>query len=118
VKRRTLALGLVVALGALVPLAAGQERKSQLRTVRGTVVNKDEAPLPGAVVYLKNLKSLTVRTYIADEEGNYRFSGLDPNVDHEIHAEHQGYTSAKRTISSLDTRREIVIPLKVDKKKS
>jgi hypothetical protein len=59
-----------------------------------------------------------VRSYIADDEGNYRFSGLDPNVDYEIHAEKDGAKSTTRTISSFDNKKEIVIPLKIEKKKA
>jgi hypothetical protein len=69
-------------------------------------------------VYLKNVKSQAVKTYIADEAGNYRFSGLDPNVDYEIHAEHDGLTSSTRTISSFDSRRDIEVVLKLSKKNS
>ena len=111
-------LVVLVAVAALcVPLLEAQDRKSQLRTVLGVVVNKEETPLPGGVVYLKNLKTLTVKTYIANDEGRYRFSGLDPNVDYEVHAEYQDMTSATRGVSSLDGRREIVVNLKVDKKR-
>ena len=64
------------------------------------------------------MKSQAVKTYIADEAGNYRFSGLDPNVDYELHAEHDGLTSSTRTISSFDSRRDIEVVLKLSKKKS
>jgi len=100
--------------------SAGEQdkrREAQLRTVRGSVVNKDEHPLPSGIVYLKNLRTQDVRTHIADDEGRYRFSGLDPNVDYEIHAEKGDQVSARRTISNLDGRKEIVINLKVNKKK-
>jgi hypothetical protein len=80
-------------------------------------MDKDENPLSSAVVHLKNVRTLTVRTYISDTSGQYRFSGLDPNVDYEIHAERDNLTSNTRTVSSLDGRREIVIPLKVDREK-
>jgi len=107
---------------ALVAVFAGrmpaQDRGSQLRTVRGQVLSKDENSIAGAVVYLKNQRTQTVRTYISDREGNYRFSGLDPNVDYELHAEHQDHSSSRRTVSSFDSRKEIVIHLKVDKKKN
>ena len=69
-------------------------------------------------MYLKNLKSQAVKTYIADDSGRYRFSGLDPNVDYEIHAEKDGAKSQTRTVSSFDSRKDIVINLKIDKKKS
>ena len=101
--------------------AAAQDTKheAQLRTVRGVVVDKgSEAAVPSAVVFLKNTRTNAVRSYIADDEGNYRFSGLDPNVDYEIHAEKDGAKSAVRTISSFDNKKEIVVPLKIEKKKA
>ncbi len=107
----------LVVLVATTAAAQDKKRESQLRTVRGTVVDKQENPIVSAVVYLRNLRTQTVKTYIADDTGHYRFSGLDPNVDYEIHAEHNDFTSAKRTVSSFDSRKEIVIQLKVDKKK-
>ena len=97
--------------------AVAQDRDSQLRTVRGQVLSKDDNSISGAVVYLRNLRTQTVKTYISDDAGNYRFSGLDPNVDYEVHAEHENQTSARRTLSSFDSRKEIVINLKVDRKK-
>src|SRR3981081_3868431 len=96
---------LLVVIFILGALAATAQKESPLRTVRGQVVDKDDKPLPTAIVYLENLKTQKVSTHIADDEGNYRFSGLDQNVDYEIHAEHQGMSSAKRSISTLETRK-------------
>lgn len=94
-----------------------KKAEAQLRTVHGVVEDKDENPLPASVVYLLNVKTQAVRTSFADEKGLYRFSGLDPNVDYEIHAEHEDMTSSTRTISSFDSRRDIEITLKVSRKK-
>jgi hypothetical protein len=58
-----------------------------------------------------------VKTYITDDAGNYRFSGLDPNVDYEVHAEHNDLESATRTVSSFDSRRNIEVILKLNRKK-
>jgi len=113
-KRQFYALLIVVI--ALVAFSASAQKESPLRTVRGQVVDRDEKPLPTAIVYLENMKTQKVSTHIADDGGSYRFSGLDPNVDYEIHAEHQGMSSAKRSISTLESRNEIIIQLKVDKK--
>lgn len=116
-----LRLGIVVALSLFalsVAEAPAQTRESQLRTVRGTVTNRDDSPVATGVVYLKDMRTLSVKTHISDDAGNYRFSGLDPNVDYEIHAEYQDLASAKRTISSLDSRKDIVVNLKLDRKKS
>ncbi len=92
-------------------------QNSELRAVRGTVFDKAENPIAAAVVYLKNSHTLTVKTYISDDMGQYRFSGLDPNVDYEMHAEHNDLTSSTHTVSSFDSRKDIVVSLKVDKEK-
>ncbi len=112
---------LTMALCACVWTAVAQDAKheAQLRAVRGVVADKSsEDPVPSAVVFLRNTRTNAVRSYIANEEGNYRFSGLDPNVDYEIHAEKDGAKSATRTISSFDNKKDIVLNLKLEKKKA
>lgn len=94
-----------------------KKAEAQLRTVHGLIEDKDEDPVAASVVYLLNVKTQAVRTSFADEKGLYRFSGLDPNVDYEIHAEHEDMTSSTRTISSFDSRRDIEVNLKVTRKK-
>jgi len=118
-------LGLVVFFG-LAALAAtvlfAQEKpkgkESELRNVRGTVVDKDEAPVNTAVVYLKNVHTQDIITHLSDSDGTFRFSGLDLNVDYEIHAEQEGWTSSTHSISNFDTRKEFVLTLKLDHKKA
>src|ERR1700691_5845929 len=103
----------VLLVGFLVALPARAQDESKAQ-------KKAEAQLKvvhASVIYLKNVKSQAVKTYIADESGNYRFSGLDPNVDYEIHAEHDDMTSSIRTVSSFDSRRDIKVTLKLSKKK-
>jgi hypothetical protein len=110
-----------MALCACACTAVAQDAKheAQLRTVRGVVADKSsEDPVPSAVVFLRNTRTNAVRSYIANEEGTYRFSGLDPNVDYEIHAEKDGAKSATRTISSFDNKKDIVLNLKLEKKKA
>ncbi len=43
---------------------------------------------------------------------------MDPNADYELHAEKDGAKSPNRTVSSFDSRKDIVLNLKIDKKKS
>jgi hypothetical protein len=93
------------------------KHEASLKSVRGLVTDKAESPIPASVVFLKNNRSNAIRSYIADDAGNYRFSGLDPNVDYEIHAEKDGAKSQTRTISSFDSKKEIILNLKIDKKK-
>jgi carboxypeptidase family protein len=98
--------------------AQNAKKDSQLRTVRGVLLDKNEAPVQAGVVFLKNNRTSTVKSYISDAAGNYRFSGLDPNADYELHAEKDDFKSQTRTISSFESRTDIVLNLKLDKKKS
>jgi protocatechuate 3,4-dioxygenase beta subunit len=117
--RRSTILASAIALFAVPMLMIGPARaqNSEMRSVRGSVIDKGEAPVTGAVVYLKNVRSSTVKTYISMEDGQYRFSGLEPNVDYELHAEHNDMTSGNHTVSSFDGRKDIVVSLKLDKEK-
>lgn len=117
--RRVVALASIALLAVLATTAAhARQEKGQLRTVHGTVSDSSGAPMASAIVYLKNARTLAIRTYISNPQGQYRFSGLDPNADYRIHAEHENLTSSTRTISSYDSRHDILIDLKVNRKKS
>lgn len=116
-RRPGVALFLTLLFLAIAASAQDSKKESQLRTVRGVVVDKGESPVQGGVVFLKNLRNNQVRSYIADNEGLFRFSGLDPNADYEVHAEKDGAKSPTRQVSSFDNRKEIVLTLKLDKKK-
>ena len=107
----------LAAMMLIVSATLANAQGPQLRTVHGVVMDKSESPVVSAIVFLKNTRTNAVRSYITDDQGNYRFSGLDPNVDYEIFAEKDGYKSATRTVSSFDNKKEIVINLKIDRKK-
>ncbi len=109
---------MVVLLVAGMATAQGNKKETQLRTVSGLVTDKSETPLPGSVIFLRNMRTNAVSSRFADKDGNYRFSGLDPNVDYEVHAELDGAKSPSKTMSSLDSRKEMTLNLKIDKKKS
>lgn len=114
---RALAVACFCVLTLATTTILAQDNKSQLRTVHGTVVDKSDAPAPSSVVYLLNSKTQAVKTYIADDSGSYRFSGLDPNSDYELHAEKGNMASPNRTISNFDSRRDMDITLKLSRAK-
>ncbi len=121
-KKAVVMLALVLAavaafaqFGGPSPREAGQQQTS--RTLLGYVLTKaDDAPVPNAIVYLKNTKTLTVKTFITQQDGSYRFHALSPNVDYEVHAEVKGKSSDTKTLSSFDSRPETRINLRVDLK--
>ena len=106
------ALASVVALTVMTnPMPAAAQQ--QTRSLQGQVTNSATAPIPSAVVYLKNTKTLSVKTYIADDKGMYRFNALSPNIDYEVYAEKDGKKSDTKTLSSFDSRRQATINLKI-----
>jgi hypothetical protein len=115
---RLTGLAFVVLVLASMSFAQDNKKESQLRMVHGVTMDKSESPVGSVVVFLKNTRSNAIRSYISDDQGNYRFSGLDPNTDYEVHAEKDGAQSQTRTISSFDSKKEIVVNLKLDKKKT
>jgi Carboxypeptidase regulatory-like domain len=118
VRRSVCGLAVALSFFAVVGVAQDKKREAQLRTVRGVVADKSDSPLSGSVVFLKNVRTNSVRSSYTDDTGNYRFSGLDPNADYELHAEKEDAKSPTRTVSSLDSRKDIVLNLRIDKKKS
>jgi hypothetical protein len=103
------------AVATLATPASALAQDSATRTVQGKVVDKSGTGLKGATVYLKDSHTLAVKSYIATDDGSYRFGQLAQNVDYELWAESGGKKSSTRNISSFDTRKEFDITLKIDK---
>ena len=94
---------------------AQQQRGPVQRVVQGKVVDKGDAPIKGAVVYLKDGHTLAVKSYIASDDGSYRFGQLAQNADYEVWAELDGKKSSVKNLSSFDTRPVFNITLKIEK---
>lgn len=118
IPRRIGIVCLLLTFCAAIAAAQTAKKEIHLRTVSGTVMDKSDNPLPGSVIFLKNLRTNAVSSRFADKDGNYKFTGLDPNVDYEVHAELDEEKSASKTMSSLDSRKEMTLNLKIDRKKS
>jgi hypothetical protein len=113
-----LALLLVpVVPGCIVP-AVAQQRAPVQRTVDGTVFSKSDATLSGAIVYLKDTKSMAVRTFIADSAGHFHFGQLAQNTDYELWAaDSSGGRSKSKSISSFDSKNDYNFTLRIDTSK-
>jgi len=96
-------------------LARAEQRGPTQRIVQGKVVDGAGAGIKGAVVYLKDDHSLSVKSFFSDDDGGYRFGQLGQNIDYEIWAESNGKKSPVKTISSFDSKNTFNINLKNEK---
>ncbi len=108
---------LAARLQARSPKAEREEDGNGQKSVLGQVVDTEGEGLARAVVHLKNKRSQEVTTHISNDRGNFRFRGLNPNVDYEVHAEFNGGSSPTRSVSSFDSSQEIYLVLKIDTSK-
>lgn len=102
----------VIAPATFTLSAAAQQRGPVQRIVEGKVADSSGGAVKGAVVYLKSGQS--VKSFIANDEGQYRFGQLAQNTDYEIWAEQDGKKSVVKTISSFDSKNHFYIDLKID----
>jgi Carboxypeptidase regulatory-like domain len=106
---------LVVSAASRGILAHAEQRGPTQRVVQGKVVDGAGGGIKGAVVYLKDDHSLSVKSFFSDDDGTYRFGQLAQNTDYEIWAESNGKKSSVKTISSFDSKNQFYINLKIDK---
>jgi hypothetical protein len=112
------------ALAILIALALGasaqddkksKKEQSTLRSVQGIVVDAADQPVIGAVVQLKDVRTLQMRSYITKLDGEYHFSSLKVDDDYELEARNNHLTSGPRKISIFDNRKVVIQNLKADK---
>ena len=124
---RNLTLAILVVISAVLApiappsalIAQGQSRKEKReealkRPLEGLVMDASENVLAGAVVKLKDLKTLEVRSFITKEDGKYYFYGLNINNDYEVQASFSGTSCKPRTLSIYDSRKKPNLDLKLD----
>lgn len=117
----SLLLGQMVPKQDTPPLFKGERRpkdqEGKSRSLSGVVRDEKDNPAEGAIVQLKDTKSLQVRSFITKEDGNYHFHGLSSDIDYQVKAERQTTASGVKTLSVYDSRKAAVINLKLEAKK-
>lgn len=117
VKRALPALVLAISVFAVLAQAKKKaDESNDTRSVQGVVTDSADMPVSGAVVQLKNTKTLQIRSFISQPNGSYYFNGLSTDVDYELKAESKGLSSSTKTLSSFDSRKQAILNLKLNKK--
>lgn len=107
----------MVAAVLLLAAVTGFAEDRKTRSVQGSVTAPDDSLVSGAVVYLKNTKTLQIRSFFTQKDGSYYFHDLSPDIDYELKAEYSGASSGAHTLSSFDSRKLATINLKLNPKK-
>src|SRR5438034_4257170 len=104
---------LLALMMATAVFAQKKDKAPAEKSVSGIVTDAGGSAVPGAVVQLKNMKTLQVRSFIAKDKGDYYFNGLSTDVDYQLLAQANGKESAPRTISTFDSHPQVVINFQV-----
>jgi Carboxypeptidase regulatory-like domain len=115
---RLLAIAVVVGLFAggasIFPNTESVLAQTTQRSVQGRVVNANDAPIRSAIVYLSDQRTMTVETYITQEDGAYRFEQLSPNDDYKLWAQVDGKKSRPKILSSFDDKPVFRVIIRID----
>ena len=116
---RAVAMSVIVAAlfgGALLGQKADKNKSdTNTRGVQGVVSDDAKAPVSGAVVQLKDTRTLQIRSFITKPDGAYHFTGLSTNVDYELRADKDGKSSGTKRLDVFNTRKVAVIDLRLKK---
>jgi hypothetical protein len=110
-RRLTVVLFVLILAGFAFGQKKGKE--PQEKSVSGVVTDATGNPVPGAVVQLKNTKTLQVRSFIAKDMGEYYFQGLATDVDYELKADSNGKSSGTKVLSLFDSHAEAKLNLQL-----
>lgn len=107
-----MACGLVLAI-SVAGNALDKKEKPQGRLLSGKVLDPQDNPVVGSIVYLTNSRTHAVKTYIVGQDGSYRFPGLS-TVDYEVYAQFNDHKSDTKSVSQFDDRSQVYIDLRID----
>jgi hypothetical protein len=96
---------------------AEKRAEANMRSVTGQVTGVDDMPAVGAVVQLKDMRTLQVRSFITQTDGTYHFYELKGDVDYQLTAHSGDNTTPPKTLSVFDSRKEAILNFKLEAKK-
>ena len=105
-----------LALLILGVVCSGQRSEDiTTRSVQGLVTDASDNPVAKAVVQLKDTKTLQIRSFITDADGQYHFAGLSTDVEYELKAMHEGAASDAKRVSVFNSSKAVTVNLKLRK---
>jgi len=81
---KTFWLVLLTVLLLCAPATFAQKKKTENTAACRHGDGGGRQPVNGAVVQLKNTKTLQIRSFITKDDGTYHFYDLSPDIDYEL----------------------------------
>lgn len=111
---RKLVIRSALLLWLVLPLLALQaSAQNSSKTVQGKVLSGKDTPISGAVVYLEDGKTNSIRSFISTADGSYHFGQLAADTDYQVWARYKNVKSDTRSVSSYDSRPKVIINLRI-----
>ena len=90
--------------------------KENQRTIDGIVQDAARNPVPKAIVQLKDLKTLQIRSFVTQADGTFHFAALKMDTDYELKATSEDLNSPTKRVSSFESRKNVTVNLQLEKK--
>jgi hypothetical protein len=84
---------------------------ARTRSVQGIVRDSSGHPVSGAVVELKNLRTLAIRSYLTHQGGKYHFEDLYTNIDYRLQVHRDAAFGPEKLLSRFDSQPQAVVDL-------
>src|SRR3954471_19496602 len=98
------------------PKKGDKQEDANLRSIEGVVSDADRNLVPKAIVQLKDMRTLQVRSFVTSAEGAYHFAGLRMDTDYELKASLGDQATSTKRVSNFETRKTVTVNLQMEKK--
>jgi hypothetical protein len=117
-RRALLTVTILLAMCGGATAQRNQDKKEDAnqRTIEGVVTDSSRGLVPRAIVQLKDMKTLQIRSFVTQPEGTYHFAGLRMDTDYELKATLDDQTSATKRVSTFETRKTVTVNLQLEKR--
>jgi len=88
---------------------------AQMKEVWGVVTDSAGQPVAGAAVKLANKVNLTIRSFITQANGEYRFNGLHPDIEYTLRAQKGGIFTKPKTLSYFKSSESVRVDIQFEK---
>jgi hypothetical protein len=117
-RRALLTVTVLLAMAGFAFAQSNKDKKEDAnqRTIEGVVTDASRGLVARAIVQLKDMRTLQIRSFVSQADGAYHFAGLRMDTDYEIKASLDDLSSDTKRVSSFESRKTVTVNLQLGKK--